>query len=441
MTRPLTGTSIRIRTAEPDDIRPLAELWCDAFPGKRTVAERIRMLEHPGRFGGLEHVLVAADEHAGVVGACKALHMTQYIAGVAMPMMGLAAVAVAPDWRRQGLGERLCVAAVELAADRGDVLSALYPFRPDYYRRLGWGLVGGLHEYRIRTDAIQAGRISSHIRDARLERDTEAIAACYRRVAVASNGPLERDRHIWAYQLEGVDLGAQPVDADALWTARAEPAYRVVVHDDGDVTGYALLRGLRQDTSAHNTLEVRELVAESDTAYLGLLAHIAAQWDRWPRTHYCARPDELFPELLKDPRPPRFREVRSLYFPTARIVRGPMLRLVDVPGALRLRRFFDTGQPRTATLAITVSDEQRPENRGPWTVRLDAEGAAEVEENGDGDPDAALDADAATLARIFAGELAPGRAARLGRARVDGDATLLDRAFAARERFWLLDEF
>lgn len=398
------------------------------------------MLEASGRFGGLEHVLVASARQAGVVGACRAFRMTEYIAGVAMPMMGLAGVAVAPAWRRQGLAARLCMEALRLAADRGDVVSTLYPFRPDYYQRLGWGLVGGLHEYLIRTDALEAGPPSSHVREADLERDTGAIAACYRRVAARSNGPLERDRHIWAYQLKGEDLGTRPVDADAVWTARSELGFRIVVYDEEGVKGYALLRGLRQSSSSHNTLEVRELVAESDEAYRGLVAHVSAQWDRWPRTYYTARPDEPFPELLKDPRPPRSHNIRSLYFPTARIARGPMLRIIDVPEALRRRRFFEAGGPEPATLQITVTDEQRPENRGPWVVEVDADGAASI---GEGETRAAavLETDAATLARLFTGEIQATTAARVGHARVRGDGGLLDRAFATRDRFWLLDEF
>lgn len=442
-TRPPGSSTIRIRPATPDDIRPVAQLWHDSFPGDRTVGERIRMLEAGGRFGGLESVLVADEPDRGVVGACKIYRMTEYIAGAAMPMMGLAAVAVTPSRRRQGVAARLCREAVELAARRGDAVSVLYPFRPGYYARLGWGLVGALHEYRFHTRALKVSPVGDatdgrgRVRSGELDRDAGDIAACYRRVVQRSNGPIDRDRRVWAYRLTGEELGVRPIDVDAVWTARTDPELRPLIYDDGGVRGYALLRYQKRSPD-RSTLQVRELIAENDDAYRALLGHIARQHDQWPRCHYFARPGERFDDFLIDPRPPGFRQARSLYFPTARIVRGPMLRIVDVPAALRGRSYF-RGAGGTSTFAVTVRDEQRPANTGTWTVRAE-EGETTVEE-GARSPDATIEADVSTLARVFVGELPPTVAARHGRAQVTGPATLLDRAFATREQFWLLDEF
>lgn len=447
MTQPMPGTpTVQIRPAEADDTRTVARLWDDSFPGERTVAERIRLLEAGGPFGGLETVIVAEEPGYGLVGACKVYRMTEFIGGVAMPMMGLAAVAVTPSHRRRGLAARLCVGAIEAAVERGDIISALYPFRPDYYRRLGWGLVGALHEYRFHTRALAlpegdrpAGG-ASRVRRGELERDAAAIAACYRRVAERSNGPIDRTRQVWAYRLTGEELGVRPVDAEAGWTARAEPTLRPVVYDDDGVRGYALLRYRPKASPTDATLQVRELIAEDYAAYRGLLAHIAGQHDQWPLCHYFARPAERFGDFLTDPRPPRFRNARSLYFPTGRIVRGPMLRVLDVPAALRMRRYFDAVGGAPATFGIMVTDDQRPANTGTWTVHVDAGGKVGVEE-GAAPADATLETDVSGLARMFVGEIPATVAAVQGRARVEGDGAVLDRAFATRERFWLLDEF
>lgn len=447
-------TPFTIRPAERPDVREVAELWVEAFPGRRTVENRIRMLETGGRYGGLETVLVVRDDRGTLAGAAKIYRLESHVAGVCFPVMGLAAVAVASAFRRRGLGARLCTQAIRAAADRGDTLSVLYPFRPDYYERLGWGLVGELHDYRLNTAALPPYEERRHVRHASGAADRHAISASYARVAGRSNGPITRDQRVWAYRLAGQELGVQPLEEDpGSFTPAADPKLRAVVYDHADdrgISGYALLRYVSRRARDEEVLEVRELVAESETAYRGLIGHIAAQSDRWPRARYFARPEERFGDRLVDPRPPRQTRARSLHFPTARIVRGPMLRVLDVPGALRRRHWFEAadGAGPAGTMDIRVRDPQRPENEGLWRIHLDGGGGCAVEGGSKSGREAETDGpvvelatDAAMFARIFAGEISVSDAARIGRATITGDASLMNRAFATSERFWLLDEF
>jgi predicted acetyltransferase len=427
--------------ARPGDVRAVAGLWCRAFPSRRSVDERVRMLESGGRYGGLETTLVARLG-GRMVGACKIYRLTQYIGGVAMPAMGLAAVAVEPGARRRGVGAGMCTRAMELSRARGDALATLYPFRPDYYGRLGWGLVGELHDYRFDTAALPSSDGARHVRAARMPADGDGVAACYARVAAASNGPIQRDRRAWEYRLAGEELGVRPPGV-------AGPRDRVIVYDRGGILGYAMLRAVRRP--AGPALHIRELVAETEAAYRGILGAIATRSQRWPVARHTARVEEGFGDRLSDPRPPGAGSARTLYFPTARIIRGPMLRVLDAPRALALRRYFEASPDhgrKEMTLDVTVRDSQVPGNHGPWRIHIGA-GKAALETSppqGEGhrtagQVDARLETDAPTLARIFAGDLAPSRAAALGSAKTEGDASLLDAAFATRHRFWLLDEF
>jgi predicted N-acetyltransferase YhbS len=94
-----------IRSAEHDDIAQLAGLWARAFPGERTVEQRIAHLETGGVFGGIETAWIA--ERAGrTVGAFRAYALTQHMHGAEHRMMGLAAVAVDETARRRGVGRR-----------------------------------------------------------------------------------------------------------------------------------------------------------------------------------------------------------------------------------------------------------------------------------------------------------------------------------------------
>lgn len=411
---------IQIRRAERADLRPLALLWTQAFPGERTVEDRVRQLESGVPYGGLE-VAWVAEERGRLLGAYRAYRMTEYVAGVPLPMLGLASVATSAAARRRGVGRALCRHALRQGRERGDVLSVLYPFRPSFYRTFGWELVGELEAYRFRPGALPDYEEAAAVRFAE-PADRDAIAACYARVAGRSTGPLERDARVWAHHLDAAGIHA-------------------VVHDDGGrIGGYALVRFGRPRAPGAATLHVRELIAEDDEAYRALLGWITAQRDQFSEVRYDARPDERLEFRLTDPRPPAPARARRLWFPTARRIRGPMLRVLNVPAALAARPRWGESPGFGLTLEVEVLDDELPENRGPWHVSIEEEGAR-VHDRRAGGADARLVVGPATFAQIYAGELPPSVAARLGLAPIEGAADALDRAFHLPSRFWLLDEF
>lgn len=432
---------MEFRRAEPTDTRALAAFWTEAFPGRRTLADRVRQLETGVPYGGIGSAVIA-EERGRLVGAFRAYAMQEHLGGATVPMLGLAAVATAPDARRRGVGRALCREAIRLGRERGDVVSVLYAARPAFYRTLGWGLVGELHAYRFAPDALPEYEEAAHVRPAGAG-DRGRIEACYARVAARSNGPIERGPDAWEFH-----LGVPGVEA-------------VVYEAEGEVLGYALVRfggvraGERPGTrdgakesvgggarpSAARELRVRELVAEDEAARRGLLGWLAAQRDRVATIRYDARPDERLDLLLRDPRAPGAGRARALWFPTARRIRGPMLRVLDVPAALAGRRRWGRERGIALALEIVVHDDVVPENRGPWEVVIEDDGAHVHPRGAATGYDARLELDAATFAQIYAGEFEPSTAARLGLARIDGAADALDRVFAPESPFWLLDEF
>ncbi len=403
------------------DVRALAVLWSRAFPDRRTPDDRERQLRAGAGYGGLEDSWVV-KRRGRLLAACRLHSLHEYLTGVAVPMMGLAAVAVAPEARRKGLGAALCRNAIRIARERGDVVSVLYPFRPGFYRRLGWGYVGRLHAHRFAPAQLVVDRdAAAAVRPAE-SADRHALQSCYARVARASHGPIARSENVWHQHLGG-------------------HAYAAVVERKGSdsVGGYVIVVPGRQRVNADRRLRIRELVAEDRDAYHSLLAWIAAQRDQWPQATYEARPDEHFERWLDDPRPPRFpKPSRPLWDPIATILRGPMLRVLDVPAALQARRWAPTAG--TLRLRIEVRDAELPENLGPWLADVHDERAALVQ-GPCNTADAAFTADASTFARIWTGEIRASEAAVAGHAEVDDPDRLLDTALAVPHAFWLPDEF
>lgn len=411
---------MEFRRAETADTPALAAFWTRAFPGRRTVADRIRQLETGIPYGGIE-TAVLAEEHGRIIGAFRAYRMSEHLGGTTVPMLGLAAVATAPNARRRGVGRALCREAIRLGRERGDVVSVLYPARPAFYRALGWGLVGELHAYRFAPGSLPDHEEAACVRPAEAS-DRRGIEECYARVAARWNGPIERGQGAWQFHLNAA--GA-----------------RVFVYAEREVRGYALVRFRPGREAGAGELRVRELVADDASVRRGLVGWIAAQRDRFATVRYDARPDEHLDLLLREPRSAWAGPVRPLWFPTARRIRGPMLRVLDVPAALAARRHWGPERGIALALEIQVHDEEVPENRGPWEVVIEETGAYVHPRRTAMGYDARLELDASTFAQIYAGELAPTTAARLGLARIDGAVDALDRVFAPVSPFWLLDEF
>jgi predicted acetyltransferase len=403
-----------IRHAEHSDIRALAGLWARAFPGERTVEQRIHHLETGGVFGGIETAWLT-ERNGRISGAFRAYALTQHMHGTPFRMMGLASVAVDETARRRGVGSELCTHAVRVARERGDVLSMLYPFRPAFYRALGWGMTGELHAYRFRPESlgeVGRGALVTHARPD----DSAAIAACYDRVAAMTNGMIARTPRIWRSHMEG----------DATHT---------YITGDGSVRGYVIVRFGRSTAPDDKPLFVREIVAADHDAYEALLGWISAQRDSWRLVHYEASPDEHFAHRLAEPRTPGFHPARYLWAPVARIIRGPMLRVLDVRAAIDKRTRWGPAAPMR--FGLHVIDDLVPGNEGPFVVDFD--GSRATLERGTAAP--LLRLPAAALAQVYAGELGVRDALNLDLAECDGDASAIDGLFRVDHCFRLLDEF
>ena len=331
----MTQPSPALRPARESDVTALATLWTETFPGSRSSDERMRELREGMAYGTLDDCRVLEID-GRLAAALRAYPLELHLWGHRYPTVGLAGVAVAADFRRRGLGRRICLEALREAREKGSALSLLYPFRVSFYASLGHVLAGELHQYRFRTADLPL-----HAGWERVERGGDAgldeAKRVYARVARRGNGLLERKPGHWrSLRAPGIDL---------------------YLHRDasGDATGYVFVQ--RGRTGARARLRVRELLWEDETSYLALLGWISAQRDQYPWAIHDAFPGEHFERQLPHPRREGSTRPRGLWFESARLLRGPMLRVLDVGAVLSEGR-------GDASLAVT--DPDLPANSGVW---------------------------------------------------------------------------
>jgi len=412
--------SERFRAARSDEVASAARLMTHSFPGLGRSASAWESTLAGNPLGSWKDLWVA-ETSGSVVGVCMVYRLRQWIGGERLPVAGVGAVAIAPTHRRRGIAARLVLSGLRAARERGDLGSALYPFRTAFYRRLGYGLAGEAHLYRLPPAAFPDHPERQRVRAADPDSDAAAIRGIYDAWVRRQTGQMERGARAW----EGIWEGGET---------------HVAVHwgEGGDAEGYVLFGYEAAGSRGERFLRVSEAVWLTPEAQRGLYGWLSSLGDQWRTIAYPAHPEEGLDSRLLEPRLEDGGALRwGLWFPAAALLHGPMFRLLDVPRAWEAR----TVLPGNAlTVALEVQDEALPEVGGSWRLRLEG-GAVSVEE-AKGAADLTLVAPVEVVSRIFIGALTPGEAVRAGLAGVGSPERLpeLD-ALLRLPRPWTFERF
>lgn len=177
-------------------------------------------------------------------------------------------VTVRPTHRRQGLLRRMMTEDLAQAARDGYALAALTVSEATIYRRFGFGLATTVHSVEVTTDSRfrltvePSGRCELVDPAVLLDLGPEVFARFHAR----SPGSVSRQSGSWR-RVAGLEDGKGAQDVDV----------RAAVHLDaeGSVDGYVAYKFRGWDTTPA-TLDVLDLVAVDDDAYLGLWQFLAS---------------------------------------------------------------------------------------------------------------------------------------------------------------------
>lgn len=409
---------MQFRFAQVGEIPDIAQLVAHSFVG-RPLEFWSEQLRDPPQGGGLEALLVAVSDDA-LVASLQILPLRQWIGGSRLPMAGVGTVTVSPTHRQKGIAAALMTYALRAALERGDVASALYPFRFSFYQKLGYGAAGTALQYLVPPAALPASDERHAV--ARLESPQQRREALdlYHAWVRGQNGQIERNQRMWESASTARDTGLF--------------GYRDA---DGALAGYALVAYPVHLPVNDRFLDVSELVWTSEAARRGLFGWLASLDDQWRQIMIRGLPSHHLGEMIREPVLPRGAAPGwGLYAPSATQLIGPMFRLLDLPAAWRARRVQASD---ASAIGLHVVDGQISENCGDWRLRL-TEGNVEVARGAGAD--VTLRLDMATLSRFYIGALKPTVAYEVGLLECDRPEKLpaLDVALALPEP-WMFDRF
>lgn len=390
---------MRVRPYRDGDDEALYRLGRLAFGGpKEPVPERL-WSNSPGWYG------FVAEDGGQPIGCLKVREYAQFFGGRAVPMGGVASVAVDPYARGRGVATALLDTALPAMRERGDVISALFPSVPPLYRARGWEQTGNYERVGLRPELFaMLPKPASPPRLRRAEKaDLPALHAAYLDLASTVDGLL--DRATAAFQLERV------LEIDIVEIADGP---------DGSMRGY-----LSADRPDDEKLITYDLVAADGETALGLLANLG----RWTgiMTEISLRIiDPAWWQLLTTL--PVVHDVNNHPW---------MLRVVDLPAAVAARGWPAATHLRPFTVDLDVVDEHAPWQAGRHRLVVD-DGKVTCEPGGTG----AVRMSARALGPWYAGSADSAMLRRAGLLEGDAaDACLLDLLTGAPHPVRMADAF
>lgn len=376
--------------------RQLVPVWRASFDA--TPQEWTAYLDLLGR-----DAVRAVRRGGRVVGGLALFDTPQWFGGRPVPATGVAAVAIAPEARGQGLARALLARCLEEARERGLALASLYPSTQRLYRALGYEVAGSCFQYSQPLRLIGRGGDRDLEVRAIDPAGHDVLQPLHRARAADEQGVLDRGRSLWR---------------------------RVVRDDRGDVRAYLLgpepapegyLVVRREGDGARRVLVVTDVVARTARAARCVWSLLAEHATTAEDVRWWGPPLDPLLSFLEE-RDWRVDEAGTW-----------MLRIVDLPAALAAR-----GWPAgvEGELELDVHDPVLPANTGRWRLRV-AGGVAEVVAGGRGE----LRLDATALAPLYSGFSSARRLALAGKlAGPPAMIALAERLFAGPTP-WMPDRF
>jgi predicted acetyltransferase len=368
------------------------------------------------------------NDHGQAVAAMTLFSRTMSLNGGELEAGLVGSVAVPPEQRRRGFARRLMTDGLKELRAQKTPISLLFPFSVAWYRRLGYGVANFNWHFELSPRLFPDHEERMAVRQAGPD-DAPGMRACYNRARgfARNNGWLSRGDWEWQQRL---------------WL----PDHEIVVfEEDGRIQGY-LVYELTWEPG-DSVAKVLEWVSTSETAWRGLLAFLGALGEQVRTIIITVRPGSSLLAALSEPYDREDKPVEFVFYRTAQLISGFMLRVVHLAEALQQRRY---PHHVTVDLALAVDDRQLPANSAPCHVHIERGAAVVVPQQQDAGrlgkgvgflPQVVTDM--ATFSELYAGVTSAKQARMAGRLQADDTAcAALTAAFATAPLYmWPADWF
>ncbi|MBE9168330.1 GNAT family N-acetyltransferase [Pleurocapsales cyanobacterium LEGE 06147] len=338
-----------------------------------------------------------------VIGGLAIYSMGQWYGGQSVPMKGIAAVSVAPEYRGKGAAYQLMKYALQEIHSLGIPISVLYAATQALYRKVGYEQGGSYCRWELDTAKINVRERNLSMQ--RINTDEyEIFERLYAQQARINNGNLVRPQAIWSRIIK---------------PPQEQKIYAYVIGSVREPEGYVLFA--QNDTSEGLSIDIKDWTILTTAAALSFWTFLADHRSQVQQVQWRGSPIEE----------------KLLFLPeqTAKITSKTywLLRIIDVSVALS-QRGYPLGVE--VELHLEVKDDFFPDNNGKFCLKV-SRGRGEVFKGGKGE----LQLDVRGLASLYTGLFTPVQLKLVGYLQSTKEALTIATLLFSGSEPWMPDFF
>ncbi len=308
-------------------------------------------------------------------------------AQVQIPAYGVGMVGVDLLHKKEHVAREMIAFFLHHTRSRGAPLAMLYPFRPDFYKRMGFGYGTKMNEYRVSPASLPPGATREHLAYLTAD-DADALLDYYNRYQARTHGMIQRS---------SLDISRKLANGQSIFVG-----YR----RDGQLRGYLqfTFNSFDKRNFLAYDLDVVECLYDSPDVLAELLEFLRTQADQVRHIVFHTQ-DEDFHHLLLDPRDDSDHMFAHVTHQSNAQGIGLMYRVVDTARFFHLlstdgsHSFGD----QTLRLTIALNDSFLPENAGETTLHFEHGRVNVIEQSAPPDANVRITLDVAEFSSLLMG--------------------------------------
>ncbi|MDZ5471528.1 GNAT family N-acetyltransferase [Bacillus sp. 31A1R] len=330
-----------VRKLEETEIPSFVDIAINAYPGTmqntpdfkerfstmlKTLQENEKSIEFYGIFRGEK-----------LVGGMRIHYFEMNLYSKIIEVGGVGLVAVDLLHKKEKVAKDLIHYFIQHFISRDVSIVALYPFRPDFYKKMGFGYGTKINQYFIKPSSFPS-RVNKEGLVFLNETHKELVKECYNQYALSTHGMMLKSNH----------------DVEVMFK---NPNKKLVGYLNGDkLEGYLLFsfKKMSETNFVHNNMVINEMIYQNPLALSKLSTFLQSQNDQIARIELTTQDDDI-EFFIADPRNGSNRLIPSVYHESNSAGVGIMYRIINIEKFIKQLGEYRFNQ-ETFTLEIDIID-------------------------------------------------------------------------------------